>query len=93
MRKLVLALLAAGGLAVLGAAPAEAVGTRHPFCLQGREYPALSNCVWDSLEQCRATASGRLLYCIDNPYYDPGDRHDPRAYRGRNHAWSVHPEY
>ena len=38
MRNLVLALLSAGGLAMVGAAPAEAVGTRYPFCIQGNEY-------------------------------------------------------
>ena len=35
MRNVVLALLSAGGLAMVGAAPAEAVGTRYPFCIQG----------------------------------------------------------
>jgi hypothetical protein len=93
MRKLVLALLAAGGLAVVGVAPAEAVGTRHPFCLQGNEYPGLSNCVWDSYAQCQATASGRYLYCIENPYYIPADAYDPRAYRGRSRVRSAYPAY
>ena len=52
MRKAILAVLAATGLAALGAAPAEAVGTRYPFCLQGDEYPALSYCTFTSYEQC-----------------------------------------
>jgi hypothetical protein len=91
MRNVVLALLAAGGLAAIGAAPAEAVGVRHPFCLQGNEYPGLSNCIWDSYEQCQATASGRFLYCIENPYYKASDDYDPRAYRGRNRVPSVYP--
>jgi hypothetical protein len=34
MRSIFLALMAAGGL-VAGMAPAEAVGTRYPFCIQG----------------------------------------------------------
>ena len=42
MRNVVLALLSAGGLAMVGAAPAEAVGTRYPFCIQGDENPGLS---------------------------------------------------
>lgn len=46
MRNLVLALLAAGGFALVGAAPAGAVGTRYPFCIQGEEYPGLSNCTF-----------------------------------------------
>lgn len=93
MRHLVLAVLAAGGLAMAGAAPAEAVGTRYPYCLQGSEYPALSNCSFTSYAQCQATASGRLLYCTENPYYRPGDSYDPRAYRGRDRARPVYPRY
>jgi hypothetical protein len=92
MRNLVVALLAAAGLAAIGTAPAEAVGTRYPFCIQGDEYPALSNCTFTSYEQCQATASGRMLYCIANPYYNhgPAGDVDPRAYRGP-HAKSVYP--
>ena len=91
MRNIVLALLAAGGLAMLGSAPAEAVGNRHPFCLQGDEYPGLSNCTFDSYEQCQATASGRYLQCIENPYFNAGGP-DPRAYRGPR-IRSVYPSY
>ena len=35
-----------------------------------------------SYEPCQATASGRFLQCIENPYYNPGGDYDPRAYRG-----------
>jgi len=90
MRNLVLALLAAGGLAMVGTAPAEAVGTRYPFCLQGNDVPGLSDCSYTSYEQCQATASGRYLYCIENPYYIPGDVYDPRIYRSPR-AKSVYP--
>jgi hypothetical protein len=90
MRHLTLALLAAGGLAAVGTAPAEAVGTRYPFCIQGAEYPALSNCSFTSYEQCQATASGRRLWCIENPYYNPGEDAGPRGYPGPR-ARSVYP--
>ncbi len=93
MRNVILAALAAVGLAMIGAAPAEAVGTRHPFCLQGNDYPGLSNCVWDSYEQCQATASGRYLYCIENPYYNPGENYAPRAAHGRSGGRSIYPAY
>jgi hypothetical protein len=69
MRRAILVLLTASGLAGLGALPAEAVGTRYPFCIQGDEQPGLSNCTFTSYEQCQATASGRRLWCIPNPYY------------------------
>lgn len=93
MRHWVLALLAAGGLAMAGAAPAEAVGTRYPYCLQGNDSPGLSDCSYTSYAQCQATASGRFLYCMENPYYNPGDDYDPRAYRGRNRVRPVYPRY
>ena len=67
MRRAILAALTASGLAALFAAPAEAVGTRYPFCIQGDEYPGLSNCTFTSYEQCQATASGRFLTCMPIP--------------------------
>lgn len=77
MRKAIFALAAVAGLAALGAAPAEAVGTRYPFCIQGDDQPGLSNCTFTSYEQCAATASGRRLWCIPNPYY-VGERDAPQ---------------
>ena len=82
MRNVILGVLAASGLAMIGAAPAEAVGSRYPFCIQGNEYPGLSNCTFTSYEQCQATASGRFLACIANPYY-LGNGDDPRVYGRR----------
>ncbi len=82
MRRVILVLLAAGGVAALGAMPAEAVGTRYPFCIQGNDQPGLSNCTFISYEQCQATASGRFLSCIANPYY-VGDGERPALYRPR----------
>jgi hypothetical protein len=83
MRSIIVTVLAACGLALCGTLPAEAVGTRHPFCLQGDEYPGLSSCTFDSYGQCMATASGRFLTCVANPYF-AGKTDDPYAYRSRN---------
>jgi len=72
------------GMAALACAtPASAVGTRHPFCLQGDAYPGLSYCVFDSYAQCLASASGRNLRCLANPYF-VGESDDPYAYQNRN---------
>jgi hypothetical protein len=91
MRNLVLALLAIGGLTAVSLAPAEAVGTRYPFCIQGDDYPGLSNCTFTSYQQCQATASGRYLQCLENPYFNAGG--DPRADRRRGRARVAYPYY
>ena len=80
MRHALILLLASAGLAAFQAAPAQAVGTRYPFCIQGDEQPGLSNCTFTSYEQCAATASGRRLYCIPNPYYVGESEPPPPAY-------------
>lgn len=82
MRKFVAATVILGGLTLTGAMPAHAVGTRHAFCLQGDEYPALSYCTFDTYEQCQASASGRNLQCMANPFYN-GPSDDPYAYQNR----------
>jgi hypothetical protein len=82
MRTAIMARSTIGGLAAIGTAPAEAVGTRYPFCITGPEQPGLSNCTFTSYEQCQATASGRRLWCVENPYY-AGGGDDPRAYGRR----------
>jgi Protein of unknown function (DUF3551) len=75
--------LVLGAATMFGNAPASAVGTRHPFCIQGYEYPGLSNCSFDTYAQCQATASGRFLYCMPNPFFT-GHSNDPYAYANRN---------
>jgi hypothetical protein len=90
-RRMVLALLAIGSLTAIGTAPAHAIGTRYPFCIQGNEYPGLSNCTFTSYEQCEATASGRFLYCMENPYYIPGG--EPRGRHGRNRVPAGYQPY
>jgi hypothetical protein len=78
MRAALLVALVIGGSSFLPNEPAHAVGIRHAFCLQGQEYPGLSYCTFDTYAQCQATASGRLLQCIANPYF-AGVSDDPRA--------------
>ncbi|WP_454619299.1 DUF3551 domain-containing protein [Bradyrhizobium cenepequi] len=80
MRKVILVLSAAAAIGSFGTTPAAAVGTRYPFCIQGNEQPGLSNCTFTSYEQCQATASGRFLYCIPNPFY-AGNGNGRRASR------------
>jgi len=69
---------------MLAGTPAHAFGEKHPFCLQGDEWPGLSNCRFDTYAQCQASASGLPLQCIANPYFT-GQSDDPYAtpYRQR----------
>jgi uncharacterized protein DUF3551 len=69
MRHVLVVALGACALAMSATTPASAVGVRHPFCIQGDEYPGLSNCTFDSYDACAASASGRFLYCIPNPFF------------------------
>ena len=70
MRILALAVLAAGTL--LSAAPAQAqtYDPSYPVCLhvwgRGASY---YECLYTSLPQCNASASGRAAQCVVNPYY------------------------
>ena len=93
MKRAILILLAASGLAALGSAPAAAVGTRYPFCIQGDDEPALSNCTFTSYAQCQATASGRYLTCIANPFYVGGGDGAPRGYRTGRPLPPAYPGY
>ena len=82
---LVAAALMSCGVVLMGVSSAQAVGSRHAFCLQGNEYPGLSYCVFDTYAQCLASASGRNLACVANPYF-VGESDDPYAYQNRGRA-------
>jgi hypothetical protein len=73
MRCTILILLAVI-LMSLRAPPAEASSGRSAYCMQGPTSPGLSNCTFTSMAQCRATASGRRLWCIKNPFYGQPSR-------------------
>jgi uncharacterized protein DUF3551 len=86
MRSVFLALLATSAFTLGALVPANAVGVRHAFCLQGDEYPGLSNCTYDTYAQCAASASGRFLTCVANPYF-AGQTGDPYARQNRSRPW------
>lgn len=77
-------------LTLFDSAPAKAYGVKHPFCLQGDEWPGLSNCTFDSYEQCRESAAGRPLRCLANPYF-VGGSDDPYATSQRPRAPAPYP--
>lgn len=90
MRRILLATIAVSAVVLIGMMPARAVGSRHAFCLQGDEFPGLSNCTFDTYAQCQASASGRFLACVANPYF-AGQSDDPYAYQNRNRPFP--PQY
>jgi hypothetical protein len=69
MRLLVSMILSIG--ATLGApTQAQTYDPNFPVCIQ--TYGITGNyigCSYASLDQCRASASGRAAQCISNPYY------------------------
>jgi Protein of unknown function (DUF3551) len=69
MRDIIQISLVIGSLIMIATTPVQAVGTRYPYCLQGRTSPGFSNCNFANIAQCRAMASGRRLTCVSNPFY------------------------
>ena len=71
-----LAVLAAGFATLANPAPAKAHD--YPWCVQGGGWGYPGECSYQTYEQCRASASGRFVYCGTNPRFAFN-----RAYRGR----------
>ena len=69
MRWNILFLLAVGGSILVNNTAEASSRTRSAYCMQGPTSPGLSNCTFTSMAQCRATASGRRMTCIANPFY------------------------
>ncbi len=81
MRAFILAGIAAAGLAAIGTpASAQQYPSNVPVCLQvydlGGNY---TECLYASIPQCQAAASGRSAQCVVNPFFNPGV--DSRASR------------
>ena len=64
-------------------AHAQTYDPAHPVCMQTyTKGGSFISCAWTSLEQCRATASGRSAMCMLNPYYaGPGGERPRRRQR------------
>jgi hypothetical protein len=88
MRFLVVAFLAIGTLSAAGLARAQKYDPAFPVCMSVIEWGGSphEDCSFHTLDQCRASASGRGLTCGANPYYVGATasprRHDVRYRRG-----------
>jgi hypothetical protein len=62
------------GSALVGSAPASAqtYDPRFPVCMHvyGEKVGERMDCIFTSIAQCQATASGLPAVCITNPYAD-----------------------
>ena len=87
MRILAVAIMTIGTLAAVGPAQAQKYDPAFPFCMHVFEPDGpYEDCSYYTMDQCRASASGRGLACDPNPYYmgaaaAPG-RHERRHRRG-----------
>jgi len=84
MRSRLVGTILAAGVAMAGvalaAAPASAqtYDPRYPVCMTLTEWGgARIDCSFQSIPQCKATATGRAAQCDANPYYGY-DRRSPR---------------
>ena len=71
MRFLAVAVFTIGTLSAVGQARAQKYDPAFPFCMHvfepgGGPY---EDCTYYTMDQCRASASGRGFTCDPNPYY------------------------
>jgi hypothetical protein len=82
MRILALAILAIGTISI-GPAAAQTYDPAYPVCLHVYGRNIYYECMYTSLPQCNASASGRAAQCVINPYFDFANARVParRYYR------------
>lgn len=71
MRGLICAILALGTLWASAPAQAQLYDPSYPVCMHvfGEEEGDRMDCIFTSLAQCAASASGQPAMCLVNPYY------------------------
>jgi hypothetical protein len=76
MRVFTFAALLLGTLAAWAPASAQTYGAGYPVCMHafGEQIGERMDCVYTSLAQCAAAASGLPATCLINPYYAPARR-------------------
>jgi hypothetical protein len=69
MRKTLLALMAVTSFIAINLAPASASDPQYQYCIKGSQWLSpVGDCSFTTLQQCQATASGRLATCDVNPF-------------------------
>lgn len=79
MKSVTLAFLAATVLLASSPTSAQTYDPSHPVCIHiyGERMGDRIDCVYSSLDQCAATASGLPATCLINPYYARTKRSSP----------------
>jgi hypothetical protein len=76
------------GLLALLALTSAAQARDYPVCLRIYQnyHDWYDECSYDSMAQCRMSASGRAAECMVNPWYKgPEPRQQPRRHRRHHH--------
>jgi len=88
MRVLALAVLAIGAASAAAPAQAQTYDPSYPVCMhvwgRGADY---YECLYSSLPQCNASASGRAAQCVVNPYYANAYEYRPARYHRPGRAY------
>ena len=85
MRRLAFAIMALVSVSATGPAQAQRYDPDFPFCMHVYERRSIprQDCAYYTMEQCRASASGRGFACDPNPYY-VGTATTPGRYKKRH---------
>jgi hypothetical protein len=81
LRALTFAFVVVGTLLTSAAASAQTYDPSRPICMHvyGEQMGDRMDCIYTSLAECAATASGLSAQCLVNPYYAPEVHHARKA--------------
>jgi uncharacterized protein DUF3551 len=90
VRSLLLSIIPLGALIFVGptTASAQTYDPKYPVCMQvyGDKLGDRMDCIFTSLPQCKASASGLPAMCLLNPYYNGKAIRPTRSHRSaRSH--------
>jgi hypothetical protein len=86
MKRIVFTMVMLSALAVFAPVSAQTYDSRYPVCMHvyGERIGDRIDCIFTSIAQCQATASGLPATCLVNPYFaDTGEFAPPRRHRSR----------
>jgi hypothetical protein len=76
-------LIAMTAIAIASLSGGSAKADAYRWCAQNLNGDGESNCYFETLEQCKATASTATAFCTPNIFYTGPDAGTPRAPKRR----------